>query len=70
MMRKIVISLLCLCITTVAFGIDVNTDGWFREVRYRYESQLLWFGFNYSFGQSTLEGKKKFKRVSPNERSF
>ena len=26
MMRKIVISLLCLCITTVAFGIDVNTE--------------------------------------------
>ena len=55
---------------TRRFGIDVNTDGWFREVRYRYESQLLWFGFNYSFGQSTLEGKKKFKRVSPNDRSF
>ena len=25
-MRKIVISLLCLCTTTVAFGIDVNTE--------------------------------------------
>ncbi len=55
---------------TRRFGIDVNTDGWFREVRYRYESQLLWIGFNYSFGQSGIEGKKKFKRVSPNERSF
>lgn len=55
---------------TRRFGIDVDTDGWFREVRYRYESQLLWFGFNYSFGQSSLDGKKKFKRVSPNDRSF
>ncbi len=55
---------------TRRFGIDIDTDGWFREVRYRYESQLLWFGFNYSFGQSSLDKKKKFKRVSPNERSF
>ena len=55
---------------TRRFGIDVNTDGWLREVRYRYESQLLWFGFNYSFGQSSTEGKSKFRRVSPNERSF
>ncbi len=55
---------------TRRFGIDVDTDGWFREVRYRYESRLLWFGFNYSFGQSSAERKNKFKRVSPNDRSF
>ena len=55
---------------TRRFGIDVDTDGWFREVRYRYESRLLWFGFNYSFGQSSAERKNNFKRVSPNDRSF
>ena len=55
---------------TRRFGINVDTDGWFREVRYRYESQLLWFGFNYSFGQSNYKSKKKFKRVSPNDRTF
>ncbi|MAW65515.1 MAG: hypothetical protein CMD18_04900 [Flavobacteriales bacterium] len=55
---------------TRRFGIDVDTDGWFREVRYRYESRLLWFGFNYSFGKSNSEKKNKFKRISPNDRSF
>ena len=55
---------------TRGFGIDVDTDGWLRDVRYLYESQLLWVGFNYSFGQSGFGGKKKFKRVSPNDRSF
>jgi hypothetical protein len=55
---------------TRRFGIDVDTDGWFREVRYRYESRLIWFGFNYSFGQSKIEKKNKFNRVSPNDRSF
>ena len=53
-----------------AFGIDVRTDGWQRDVRYRYESQLLWFGFNYSFGQKKISGKIKFKRVSPNDSTF
>ena len=55
---------------TRRFGIDVDTDGWFREVRYRYESQLLWFAFNYSFGQSNTDRKNKFRRISPNDRSF
>ena len=52
------------------FAIDVNTDGWLRDVRYRYESQLLWIGFNYNFGQTTYNPKKKFRRVSPNDRTF
>ena len=55
---------------TRMFRIEVDTDGWLREVRYRWESQLLWVGFNYNFGQSGYKGKKKFKRVSPNDRSF
>lgn len=55
---------------TRGFGIDVDTDGWQRDVRYRYESQLLWIGFNYSFGQTKFSGNRKFKRVSPNDRSF
>ena len=55
---------------TRRFGINVDTDGWFREVLYRYESQLLWFAFDYSFGQSNADRKNKFRRISPNERSF
>lgn len=55
---------------TRGFGIDVDTDGWLRDVRYRYESQLLWVGFNYAFGQSSFSGKKKFKRSSPMDTNF
>lgn len=55
---------------TRGFGIDVNTDNWERIVRYRYESQLLWVAFSYSFGQTKFGGKRNFKRTSPNDRSF
>ena len=55
---------------TRRFGIDVDTDGWLRDVRYRYESQLIWIGFNYNFGQSTFKAKNKFRRISPNDRTF
>ncbi len=56
---------------TRRFGINVDTDGWFREVRYRYESQLVWIGFNYSFGQTVNKsGNKKFKRESRSDSDY
>lgn len=43
---------------TRQFGIDVITDGWERAVRYKGEWSLIWFGFNYNFGQASFNSKK------------
>lgn len=49
---------------TRRFGIDVLTDGWVREVRYRGEWSLIWVGFNYNFGQSTFKKNTGFSKPS------